>query len=318
MRLKYDNDKYLGFEFRGKHSKDFNAFIKNEGEDLRFYNPSFEVETVTPQFGGLTHYLGTTTNSREISFTVFAKEVDIDTYNKMIYAWFNEKNEPAYLAFDYNPNFGYKCVVSSIGDATFVPTIGCESGEVETKYNVTFDISFMTVGDWAANWFKKIEGTGDNTEDLILSISKRGFPEYEINSKTNFYSDILEIAWYANTSLLSIKNKKPYSISIILNTKTSPDFPSLTFYKKEPDSEQSIEAFINVPNWDSFSGHTVHFFSQWGVSVTDHGNFVPNEGEMVFSPFFIEAGEQLILSLEDTTEYWEQLDTIELIIRSVV
>ena len=39
-----------------------------------------------PQFGGLTHYLGTTTNSREISFTVFAKEVDIDTYNEMIFA----------------------------------------------------------------------------------------------------------------------------------------------------------------------------------------------------------------------------------------
>jgi hypothetical protein len=94
-------DKYLGFKYNNKHSREFNAFIINDGEDLKFSNaPSFSNEFATTMFGNKTYFLGTRVENREIGFSVGLINVSFDKYREFL-NWLDIHSRGV-LSFDYN------------------------------------------------------------------------------------------------------------------------------------------------------------------------------------------------------------------------
>lgn len=142
-------DKFLTFEYDGVNSLDKNVYIINEGEDLNFFNsPSFSHDIIYPKFGEISFINGLTKESREIEFSVLVKDVSLKDYKKVLH-WLRPKEEVSRLSFDYNTDFDYNVVVSSIGNGNMFPSSDCDG---ETLYSVVFNISFTTVGDYAAEF----------------------------------------------------------------------------------------------------------------------------------------------------------------------
>ena len=140
-------DNYLGFKFGTENigitgAETHAGFIINSGDDLKFSSaPEFSDGFATPNLGDHSIYTGTTVSSKTFSFRVALKE---NTYAEFqdVLKWL-DKEATGYLIFDYNGDFGYMVKVASIGEASYVV-------QYDDKYNIEFDISFVTIGDWAA------------------------------------------------------------------------------------------------------------------------------------------------------------------------
>lgn len=144
-------DKYISFKYKGVSSLDYNAYIVNEGSDLRFSNaPSFNNEFAFPKFGSSNILLGVNKESRTINLRLVLVKVDIKKYKGFL-RWLNIESSGD-LQFGYNLNYAYNVKVSSISDGTFyvIKDIDCDLNN--PLYNVELDISFVTVGDYAAKW----------------------------------------------------------------------------------------------------------------------------------------------------------------------
>jgi hypothetical protein len=78
-------DKYKYFYFKNESSQNYNAIIKNEGSDLKFFNtPSFSDEIVYPKFGNISYLLGTNKENREISLDLILIERTIKQYREFL------------------------------------------------------------------------------------------------------------------------------------------------------------------------------------------------------------------------------------------
>ncbi|MFW6311834.1 MAG: hypothetical protein ACOC1K_06325 [Nanoarchaeota archaeon] len=79
-------DNFKSFTYNGKSlSEDFSGFIKNEGDDLRFFNPSnFSQEFITPQFGNQAFFLGTTKENREFNLSISLEDITLTKYREFL------------------------------------------------------------------------------------------------------------------------------------------------------------------------------------------------------------------------------------------
>lgn len=146
------SDKFLGFKYGTLEigiDKTYKGFIINDGEDLKFSNsPSFSNEFVIPPYGGKTYYLGTTEENRTVSFKVMLLDTTLYNYKKVIGLLGSRTS--GILSFDYDSNYGYEVKLDSISDGVYTVSENCEAGY--ELYNVEFEISFITLYDWAARW----------------------------------------------------------------------------------------------------------------------------------------------------------------------
>jgi L-amino acid N-acyltransferase YncA len=78
-------DNYKRFKFNNVWSDTYNAYIVNEGEDLKFYNtPSFSNEFAFPRFGETSYYLGNTKENRVIGFKLIAVAQTLPEYRSLL------------------------------------------------------------------------------------------------------------------------------------------------------------------------------------------------------------------------------------------
>jgi len=225
LSFNYNNPNFTKAEFNNKLSN-FNGFIINEGNDLKFFNPSnFSHEFMTPQFGKQSYFLGTTRENREFNFSILLRGITLDTYREFL-RWLNPEEEGV-LSFDYSPNYGYDVKVNSIGEATFYVTPNCNTSN--PTYDIELEIEFITKNDWAARWIGEepiyyIVGTGtdvliDNEENISFISGSGTFTLDNNHNLPNYY----KISYN-----LTIAVNNPY-LPFILFRINNNDFYKITF-----------------------------------------------------------------------------------------
>ena len=176
----YKDFKYRGKWLSGKDKEDgaldnYNGFLVNGGEDLKFFNASnFNHEFVTPQFGNKSYFLGTTRENREFNFNIALSAVTLAQYRNFL-AWLNPREEGE-LVFDYDENYSYDVKVNSISEATFYvvhPT-------VSERYNIEIQVGFITKNDWAAKFI------GTNDLDFIINTTEDTYTFTNNHNVENF------------------------------------------------------------------------------------------------------------------------------------
>lgn len=270
-------DEYLYFNYKGRSSSDFNTFIINEGGDLLFANsPSFTSEFAFPKFGESSYLLGTSIENRAFQMDLFSVGVSLSTYRELL-AWLQPGKEPGLLVFDYDKEFGYKVIVSEIGDGEFL----VDSGPVgsERTYNVQFSISFTTVGDWAAayaaNDFKQIP--------------------YLTSNRSLDSSRLVEFfAAGPNSELMTIRNKT-----------NLPAFLEISLIPLGNVAEILEDGHV-LYSIEEVQGKRVTLFSKFGIVLDSSGDFVrttentgrlqvPAKGELTFE---VRDAESIIIDIE--------------------
>jgi hypothetical protein len=77
-------DNYSSFTYNGVRLDTY-GFIRNEGDDLRIFNPSnFSHDFTTPQFGNQSYFVGTTRENREFNFSVVLDSVTLTEYKSFL------------------------------------------------------------------------------------------------------------------------------------------------------------------------------------------------------------------------------------------
>lgn len=169
------NSKYQDFLYKGEKLSDYNGFIINEGQDLKFFNPTFNHEFASPQFTKKSYFLGTTIEKREFNFSIILKEITLQKYREFL-AWLNPKDEGV-LSFDYNPDYGYEVKLNSISEGTFYVVRECSSNQTSDKYNIELEVNFVTKNDWTAKWINEYDAGNpnfivrDNDEYTVTNMS---------------------------------------------------------------------------------------------------------------------------------------------------
>ena len=120
---------YKDFTFRNRSLSEFNGFIINGGDDLKFFNPSnFSHEFTTPQFSNRSFLTGTSRENREFNFNIFLQEVDLEQYKDFL-DWLNPEYKGV-LILSYNTDYGYDVKVNSISEATFYVCRECVNNKI--------------------------------------------------------------------------------------------------------------------------------------------------------------------------------------------
>ena len=149
---------YLYFNFDGKSSSEFNLLIQNKGEDLSFPSQaSFENQIASPLYQGTSYLLGVNKKDRVFNFSCW---VDSITTLKMreLLNWLSI-DKVGNLILDYNPNFSYRVKISSMGDIKHLAVNN------DGTSNYEFQLSFITVGDFAAksnNIYTRLTSLGND------------------------------------------------------------------------------------------------------------------------------------------------------------
>ena len=230
---------YKDFYFRNKLLSEFNGFIINEGDDLKFFNPSnFSHEFTTPQFSNRSFLTGTSRENREFNFNIFLQEVDLEEYKEFL-DWLNPEYKGV-LILSYNTDYGYDVKVNSLSEATFYVCRECTTNETDDgddKYNIELEIGFITEKDWAARNLKE-EHSLSNT--IIL--------------KRNIFG------WYHE-----ITNSQNLENYLIIKFENSLEIEA----RGEGQGEDSI---VNIVNESSELSAT--YYSQYGIAILEDGSFL--------------------------------------------
>lgn len=151
--MDYNTDLFLGFTWNGVHSSVFETFITTDGEGLKFHNaPSVSNGFATPMFENKHYYTGTSYQRKSITLELAANGLTIAQYRKML-DWL-KPGEVGFLQFDSDDYYGYKCVISNIGDGKkhFI------SGSTPKNYTylIQFSVTFETVDNYAKSKYINI------------------------------------------------------------------------------------------------------------------------------------------------------------------
>ena len=199
-------DNYLGFRFNGENiglesGDDYVGFIINSGDDLKFSSsPEFSNEFASPTLGDNAIYTGTTVSSRTFNFRVALKENTFADFQAVL-KWL-DKEATGYLIFDYNDTFGYMVKIASIGEASYVAQYD------GVTYNIEFDISFVTTGDWAAY---ELDTDTSATDPQLFT--------YDQSDTTLQNNSSFEYQWQTSSAFphFTYKNKSQLNQSVIIS-----------------------------------------------------------------------------------------------------
>ena len=262
-------DNYLGFTFNGETigiigTEDYNGFIVNSGEDLKFSSaPGFSNEFASPALGDHSIYTGTTVDSRVFNFKIALKENTYAEFQSVL-KWLGTREE-GYLIFDYNPDFGYMVKVNSISEATYVV-------QYDDKYNIEFDVEFITTGDWAA--YELETSTALYTYTLGANIDTTGVTKSFIVDYT-FSTGALVLTNNSQvTQYFTVYD--PGNTVVITNTTADPD----------------------IIIWSNDESGNMTYYSQYGISITATGVFGDN---IAIASCAIESGQSITFTSSGLT-----------------
>lgn len=273
-------DKFLGFKYKGIHSYNnnlnFQAYIVNEGEDLKFSNsPEFTLETAAPKFGNINYYLGETKESRVITLDLLVKDVTLSQYRRFV-RWITDNREEdengqQLLIFDYSPNFAYNVKLSSISEGVFYASPNCTTESI--TYNVEVSIEFNTIGDWAAI-------------GLDVEIMTPG-EDYSFSSgmvTAEQLEDGLDSGYYKITN----NTNMPLYFNIEVT-----DFTGDFIIKERVNGEDTVIYSISTGNVQK----TFTIYSKYGIALDSSGNFITTT---ISSVLKIDAGSSKTFLFDET------------------
>lgn len=248
--MKEYRDRYLGFTYNKKTlnmtaEADFYGFIENSGNELSFFNtPGFTNEFVVPQYGEKTIYTGNTKSNRVFNLKVQLDKISLHDYRKFL-EWLNPDNQGT-LIFDYNPNYGYKVKVQSVSNSEF--HVLKKRNHNEDFYYADMSIDFITVDDYAAKW------VGNEVYYPIPDPNSAGVSLVD----NELYEDFIEE---------KEEEEDEYTIYNYHNVKNyfTIEFNDSLTIKKGGDKLVEI----------SSAGNNAIFYSEYGIALTDVGNFLP-------------------------------------------
>lgn len=260
-------EKYIGFKYNEieislESTSNYKGFIINGGEDLKFPNlPSFSNEFAFPKFGETSYFLGTTKENRTISFQLMLLDMTIQEYRSflnMISA--NKSDVKNTLKFDYNDFFGYNVKLDSISEGKFFVSRTCDINGVETDlYNIELDLTFITHGDWAAQY--------------------TGIPHISMSETTNIL-DTFIFTPTPNENKLQIENKGSLPIYLKINLYTN--FPPFQIFTSVNggDSKLWIEKGESSPSLSIYT----KFGILWDNDENRFANATINNGPIEINP----------------------------------
>ena len=171
----YYCDKEMFFSFNSKRSIDYNLFIVNKGDDLKFFNKTTNsISYETPIYQNWSYLLNASRSQKEISLNLAAEGLT-SAQCEEVFEWL-KAGETGLLVLDNDPFWGWNVVVNDLGDATYYKT-----GD---KYIITFTVKFATVGSYNKRLVYPAVGNPDEANFESSSFNELGLPQV-----INFNSD---------------------------------------------------------------------------------------------------------------------------------
>lgn len=140
-------DKYTKFYYNNICSSSLGVIITNSHDLQMNLAPSFSDKFVSTTYGQTRYYEGTTVEAQDFVLNCVAVNIDKTQWGA-ITRWLSPLSSGP-LTFDWNRNHYYmvKLTKATSGEMWIK---GKKDKVLEDKYNVSFQITFTTVGDWAA------------------------------------------------------------------------------------------------------------------------------------------------------------------------
>ena len=141
------HDNYTRFYFNNLDSADFKIVVTNNHDLQMNLSPNFSDKFNSPTYGQISYYEGTTISNQD--FVVKCAAINITKQEwRAITEWLSPLSIGP-LSFMWNKNHYYMTKVTKAPNGEMWIKSKVDS-ILEETYNVTFQITFTTVGDWAA------------------------------------------------------------------------------------------------------------------------------------------------------------------------
>lgn len=199
----YYCDKEMFFSFNSKRSIDYNLFIVNKGDDLKFFNKTTKSITYeTPLYQNWSYLLNAAQSQKQFSLNLAAEGLSSAQCGEM-FKWL-AVGETGLLILDNDPYWGWNVVVSDLGDATYY--------ENSEGYIVTFNIQFTTIGSY--NKRNALTNHGRVQSDGNIVINNTTYNDYGL-------PQLLE--YKANTLYFNSYTTNPADVELSFNFETQKD-----------------------------------------------------------------------------------------------
>lgn len=181
----YYCDKEMFFSFNSKRSIDYNLFIVNKGDDLKFFNKTTKSITYeTPLYQNWSYLLNAAQSQKQFSLNLAAEGLSSAQCGEM-FKWL-AVGETGLLILDNDPYWGWNVVISDLGDAIYY-----ENAE---GYIVTFSIQFTTIGSYNKRNALTNHGRVQSDGNIVINnttYNDYGLPqllEYNEDTKTLYFN----------------------------------------------------------------------------------------------------------------------------------
>ena len=199
----YYCDKEMFFSFNSKRSIDYNLFIVNKGDDLKFFNKTTKSITYeTPLYQNWSYLLNAAQSQKQFSLNLAAEGLSSAQCGEM-FKWL-AVGETGLLILDNDPYWGWNVVVSDLGDATYY--------ENDEGYIVTFSIQFTTIGSY--NKRNALTNHGRVQSDGNILINNTTYNDYGL-------PQLLE--YKENTLYFNSYTTNPADVELSFNFETQKD-----------------------------------------------------------------------------------------------
>ena len=199
----YYCDKEMFFSFNSKRSVDYNLFIVNKGDDLKFFNKTTKSITYeTPLYQNWSYLLNAAQSQKQFSLNLAAEGLSSAQCGEM-FKWL-AVGETGLLILDNDPYWGWNVVVSDLGDATYY-----ENGE---GYIVTFSIQFTTIGSYNKRNALTNHGRVQSDDNIVI-----------YNTTYNDYGLPQLLEYKANTLYFNSYTTNPADVELSFNFETQKD-----------------------------------------------------------------------------------------------
>ena len=196
-------DKEMFFSFNSKRSIDYNLFIVNKGDDLKFFNKTTKSITYeTPLYQNWSYLLNAAQSQKQFSLNLAAEGLSSAQCGEM-FKWL-AVGETGLLVLDNDPYWGWNVVVSDLGDAIYY--------ENDEGYIVTFSIQFTTIGSY--NKRNALTSHGRVQSDGNILINNTTYNDYGL-------PQLLE--YKENTLYFNSYTTNPADIELSFNFETQKD-----------------------------------------------------------------------------------------------
>lgn len=300
-------DKYTKFYYNNICSSSLGVVITNNHDLQMNLSPSFSDKFVSTTYGQTRYYEGTTVEAQNFVLNCVAINVDKTQWGA-ITRWLSPLSSGP-LTFDWNRNHYYmvKLTKATSGEMWVK---GKKDKVLEDKYNVSFQITFTTIGDWAALGSGAIVRVKDENNPNNVNIktaenfkNNYGVPFIiDLENKTNYavgwigedkknievwYSDLEEKIFISGPAFLGDNSFAPTTIATssqrfaIINPGSRDMYLNLyCTVKGEFSISQNNETIVGFQTSNSTSSRIASYNGRNGY-LTTGGRFVQDSGNFL-------------------------------------